>query len=199
MGLNERLGHKKANFVRLGLKAGAILGIAGGTALGVKKGQTEFDEYKSKEQQKQREENVATFAGIAQEQKGLAQRVDQEGTEIIKRTRGGVFGGGLVPPAPPPPPTARSVATRAIGVAVGQASLGEEIRRVGGDFFQSSLEQEERDARFRREAQQRAQRDTTTAMGGIGSTQAGVRDLARIGGRKVKKAVPNLNPLRFIR
>ena len=140
MGLNERLGHKKANFVRLGLKAGAILGIAGGTALGVKKGQTEFDEYKSKEQQKQREENVATFAGIAQEQKGLAQRVDQEGTEIIKRTRGGVFGGGLVPPAPPPPPTARSVATRAIGVAVGQASLGEEIKRVGGDFFQSSLE-----------------------------------------------------------
>ena len=199
MGLNERLGHKKANFVRLGLKAGAILGIAGGTALGVKKGQTEFDEYKSKEQQKQREENVATFAGIAQEQKGLAQRVDQEGTEIIKRTRGGVFGGGLVPPAPPPPPTARSVATRAIGVAVGQASLGEEIKRVGGDFFQSSLEKEERDARFRREAQQRAQADTTTAMGGIGSTQAGVRDLARIGGRKVKKAVPNLNPLRFIR
>lgn len=199
MGLNERLGHKKANFVRLGLKAGAILGIAGGTALGVKKGQTEFDEYKSKEQQKQREENVATFAGIAQEQKGLAQRVDQEGTEIIKRTRGGVFGGGLVPPAPPPPPTARSVATRAIGVAVGQASLGEEIKRVGGDFFQSSLDKEERDARFRREAQQRAQADTTTAMGGIGSTQAGVRDLARIGGRKVKKAVPNLNPLRFIR
>lgn len=199
MGLNERLGHKKARFVRLGLKAGAVLGIAGGTALGVKKGQTEFDEYKSKEQQKQREENQAVFAGIAQAQKGLAQRVDQEGTEIIKRTRGGVFGGGLVPPAPPPPPTAKSVATRAIGVAVGQASLGEEIRRVGGDFFQSSLEKEERDARFRKEAQQRAQSQTTTAMGGIGSTEAGVRDLARIGGRKVKKAVPNLNPLRFIR
>ena len=33
MGLNERLGKKKANFVRLGLKAGAVLGIAGGTAL----------------------------------------------------------------------------------------------------------------------------------------------------------------------
>jgi hypothetical protein len=95
MGLNERLGHKKARFVRLGLKAGAVLGIAGGTALGVKKGQTEFDEYKSKEQQKQREENVATFAGIAQEQRGLAQRVDQQGTEIITRTRGGVFGGGI--------------------------------------------------------------------------------------------------------
>jgi hypothetical protein len=199
MGLNERLGHKKARFVRLGLKAGAVLGIAGGTALGVKKGQTEFDEYKSKEQQKQREENVATFAGIAQEQRGLAQRVDQQGTEIITRTRGGVFGGGLVPPAPPPPPTARSVATRAVGVAVGQASLGEEIRRVGGDFFQASLDKEERDARFRAEQQARAREQSSTAMGGIGSTEAGVRDLARIGGRKVKKAVPNLNPLRFIR
>jgi hypothetical protein len=199
MGLNERLGHKKARFVRLGLKAGAVLGIAGGTALGVKKGQTEFEDYKSKEQQKQREENVATFAGIAQEQRGLAQRVDQQGTEIITRTRGGVFGGGLVPPAPPPPPTARSVATRAVGVAVGQASLGEEIRRVGGDFFQSSLDKEERDARFRAEQQARAREQSSTAMGGIGSTEAGVRDLARIGGRKVKKAVPNLNPLRFIR
>jgi hypothetical protein len=199
MGLNERLGHKKARFVRLGLKAGAVLGIAGGTALGVKKGQTEFEDYKSKEQQKQREENVATFAGIAQEQRGLAQRVDQQGTEIITRTRGGVFGGGLVPPAPPPPPTARSVATRAVGVAVGQASLGEEIRRVGGDFFQASLDKEERDARFRAEQQARAREQSSTAMGGIGSTEAGVRDLARIGGRKVKKAVPNLNPLRFIR
>jgi len=199
MGLNERLGHKKARFVRLGLKAGAVLGIAGGTALGVKKGQTEFDEYKSKEQQRQREENLATFAGVAQAQKGLAQRVDQEGTEIIKRTRGGVFGGGLTAPPPPPPPTARSVATRAIGVAVGQASLGDEIRRVGGDFFQASLEKEEREARFRQQEQQRAQSQTTTAMGGIGSTEAGVRDLARIGGRKVRKAVPNLNPLRFIR
>ena len=104
-----------------------------------------------------------------------------------------------MPPAPPPPPTARSVATRAVGVAVGQASLGEEIRRVGGDFFQASLDKEERDARFRAEQQARAREQSSTAMGGIGSTEAGVRDLARIGGRKVKKAVPNLNPLRFIR
>ena len=196
-----RLGQKTKKFVRLGLKAGIVAGSIGSAALGVKKTQSEFDKYKDSEQQRQREENVATFAGIAADSKKRigAQRVDQQGTEIITRTRGGVFGGGLVPPAPPPPPTARSVATRAVGVAVGQASLGEEIRRVGGDFFQSSLDKEERDARFRREAQQRAQRDTTTAMGGIGSTQAGVRDLARIGGRKVKKAVPNLNPLRFIR
>jgi hypothetical protein len=201
MGLNERLGHKKANLVRLGLKAGAVLGIAGGTALGVKKGQTEFDEYKSKEQQKQREENVAVFAGIARDSKSRigAQRVDQEGTEIIKRTRGGVFGGGLTAPPPPPPPTAKSLATRAVGVAVGQASLGDEIKRAGGAFFQASLEKEEREARFRAEQQARAQADTTTAMGGIGSTEAGVRDLARIGGRKLKKAVPNLNPLRFVR
>ena len=196
-----RLGQKTKKFVRLGLKAGIVAGSIGSAALGVKKTQSEFDKYKESEQQRQREENVATFAGIAADSKKRigAQRVSQSGEEIITRTRGGVFGGGLVPPAPPPPPTARSVATRAVGVAVGQASLGEEIRRVGGDFFQSSLDKEERDARFRREAQQRAQRDTTTAMGGIGSTQAGVRDLARIGGRKVKKAVPNLNPLRFIR
>ena len=201
MGLNERLGHKKANLVRLGLKAGAVLGIAGGTALGVKKGQSDFDEYKSKEQQRQREENVATFAGIARDSRERigAQRVDQQGTEIITRTRGGVFGGGLVPPAPPPPPTARSVATRAVGVAVGQASLGDEIRRAGGQFFQASLDREERDARFRAEQQARSQTQSSTAMGGIGSTEAGVRDLARIGGRKVRKAVPNLNPLRFVR
>jgi hypothetical protein len=72
-------------------------------------------------------------------------------------------------------------------------------RAVGGDFFQASLDKEERDARFRAEQQARAREQSSTAMGGIGSTEAGVRDLARIGGRKVKKAVPNLNPLRFIR
>jgi len=199
MGLNERLGKKKANFVRLGLKAGAVLGIAGGTALGVKKGQTEFEDYKSKEQQKQREENVAVFAGVAQAQKGLAQRVDQEGTEIIKRTRGGVFGGGLTAPPPPPPPTAKGLATKAIGVAVGGASFKEELLSAGRDFYESSLEKEERERRFRQQEQQRAQSQTTTAMGGIGSTEAGVKDLARIGGRKLKKAVPNLNPLRFVR
>jgi len=201
MGLNERLGHKKAKFVRLGLKAGAVLGIAGGTALGVKKGQTEFDEYKSKEQQRQREENVAVFAGIAKDSRERigAQRVDQQGTEIITRTRGGVFGGGLVPPAPPPPPTAKSVATRAIGVAVGQASLGDEIKRAGGQFFQASLDKEEREARFRAEQQARSREQSSTAMGGIGSTEASTKDLLRIGGRKVKSGAGKLNPLRFIR
>ena len=194
-----RLGHKAKRFVRLGLKAGIVAGSLGGAALGVKQSKSEFDKYKESEQQRQREENVATFAGIAADSKKRigAQRVDQEGTEIIKRTRGGVFGEGLVPPAPPPPPTARSVATRAVGVAVGQASLGEEIRRVGGDFFQSSLDKEERDARFRREQQARAQSGATTAMGGIGSTEASTKDLLRIGGRKVKKAIPN--PLKFVR
>ena len=182
MGLNERLGHKKARFVRLGLKAGAVLGIAGGTALGVKKGQTEFDEYKSKEQQKQREENVAVFGGIAQEQKGLAQRVSQDGNEIIKRTRGGVFGEGLVPPAPPPPPTPKGLAVRAVGVAVGQASLGDEIKRAGGQFYQASLSREESDAKFRAEQAKKAQSRATTALGGAEglSAEAGVKDLARI-------------------
>ena len=99
--------------------------------------------------------------------------------------------------APPPPPTARSVATRAVGVAVGQASLGEEIRRVGGDFFQASLSREETDARFRREQGQRAQGGATTAMGGVGSTEASTKDLLRIGGRKLKSAIPN--PLKFVR
>ena len=194
-----RLGHKAKRFVRLGLKAGVVAGALGGAALGVKTSKNEFDKYKDSEQQRQREENVATFAGIAADSKKRigAQRVDQQGTEIITRTRGGVFGGGLVPPAPPPPPTARSVATRAIGVAVGQASLGEEIRRVGGDFFQSSLDKEERDARFRAEAQQRAQSGATTAMGGVGSTDASTKDLLRIGGRKLKSAIPN--PLKFVR
>ena len=183
-----RLGHKAKRFVRLGLKAGIVAGSLGGAALGVKQSKSEFDKYKESEQQRQREENVSTFAGIAADSKKRigAQRVDQEGTEIIKRTRGGVFGEGLVPPAPPPPPTARSVATRAVGVAVGQASLGEEIRRVGGEFFQSSLSQAETDARFRREAQSRAQSGATTAMGGVGSTDAGVKDLLRLGKNKLK-------------
>ena len=201
MGLNERLGHKKARFVRLGLKAGAVLGIAGGTALGVKKGQTEFDEYKSKEQQRQREENVAVFAGIAKDSKSRigAQRVDQEGTEIIKRTRGGVFGGGLTAPPPPPPPTAKGLATKAIGVAVGGASFKEELLSAGRDFYESSLEKEERERRFRQEEGQRARDQSTTAMGGIGSTDASTKDLLRIGGRKLKSGAGKLNPLRFVR
>ena len=183
-----RLGQKTKKFVRLGLKAGIVAGSIGSAALGVKKTQSEFDKYKESEQQRQREENVATFAGIAADSKKRigAQPVSQSGEEIITRTRGGVFGGGLVPPAPPPPPTARSVATRAVGVAVGQASLGEEIRRVGGDFFQASLSREETDARFRREQAQRARSQGTTAMGGVGSTDAGVKDLLRLGKNKLK-------------
>ncbi len=183
-----RLGQKTKKFVRLGLKAGIVAGSIGSAALGVKKTQSEFDKYKESEQQRQREENVATFAGIAADSKKRigAQPVSQSGEEIITRTRGGVFGGGLVPPAPPPPPTARSVATRAVGVAVGQASLGEEIRRVGGDFFQSSLDKEERDARFRQQEGQRARSQGTTAMGGVGSTDAGVKDLLRLGKNKLK-------------
>ena len=194
-----RLGQKTKKFVRLGLKAGIVAGSIGSAALGVKKTQSEFDKYKESEQQRQREENVASFSGIAADSKKRigAQPVSQSGEEIITRTRGGVFGGGLVPPAPPPPPTARSVATRAVGVAVGQASLGEEIRRVGGEFFQSSLSQAETDARFRREAQSRAQSGATTAMGGIGSTEASTKDLLRIGGRKLKSAIPK--PLKFVR
>lgn len=194
-----RLGQKQKKFVRLGLKAGVAAGALGGAALGVKKSQSEFDKYKESEQQRQREENVAVFAGIAADSKKRigAQPVSQSGEEIIKRTRGGVFGEGLVPPAPPPPPTARGLAGAAVGVAVGGASLGDEIRRVGGDFYRSSLSKEETDRKFRAEQAARAREQSTTAMGGIGSTDASTRDLLRIGGRKVKKAIPN--PLKFVR
>ena len=34
-------------------------------------------------------------------------------------------------------------------------------------------------------------------MGGVGSTDASTKDLLRIGGRKLKSAVPN--PLKFVR
>jgi len=163
-----RLGQKQKKFVRLGLKAGVVAGSLGSAALGVKKTQSEFDKYKDSEQQKQREENVAVFAGIAADSKKRigAQRVSQSGEEILKRTRGGVFGAGLTPPAPPPPPTPRGLAGAAVGVAVGQASLGDEIRRVGGDFYRASLSKEETDRKFRAEQAQRAREQGTTAMGG---------------------------------
>jgi hypothetical protein len=197
--MSIRLGQKTKKFVRLGLKAGVAAGALGGAALGVKQSNNEFDKYKESEQQRQREENVAVFAGIAADSKKRigAQPVSQSGEEILKRTRGGVFGAGLTPPAPPPPPTPRGLAGAAVGVAVGQASLGDEIRRVGGDFYRSSLSKEETDRKFRAEQAARAREQSTTAMGGVGSTEASTKDLLRIGGRKVRSAVPN--PLKFVR
>tara|TARA_R110001592_G_scaffold109022_1_gene304374 strand:- start:725 stop:1306 length:582 start_codon:yes stop_codon:yes gene_type:complete len=189
MGLNERIGHKKANFVRLGLKAGAVLGAVAGINLGKKAGETHFEEYKSKEQQKQREENVATFAGVAQSTKGLAQPVSQSGEEIIKRTRGGVFGGGLVPPAPPPPPSKPALIGKVVGVAVGQASLKEELVSAGKDYYERSLSRDEADKKFREAQRQRSQSASTTAEGGVGSTEASTKDLLRIGKRKAVKKI----------
>lgn len=187
MGLNERIGHKKANFVRLGLKAGAVLGAVAGINLGKKAGETHFEEYKSSEQAKQKEELEATFAGIAQSTKGLAQPVSQSGEEIIKRTRGGVFGGGLVPPPPPPPPNQKQVMGKVVGVAVGSASLKEELISAGKDYYERSLSREEADKKFRDAQRERAQSASTMAEGGIGTTTASTKELLRIGKKKAGK------------
>ena len=151
MGLNERIGHKKANFVRLGLKAGAVLGAVAGINLGKKAGETHFEEYKSKEQQKQR--------------------------------------GGLVPPAPPPPPSKPALIGKVVGVAVGQASLKEELVSAGKDYYERSLSRDEADKKFREAQRQRSQSASTTAEGGVGSTEASTKDLLRIGKRKAVKKI----------
>ena len=77
--MSIRLGHKTKRFVRLGLKAGVAAGALGGAALGVKQSKTEFDKYKESEQQRQREENVAVFAGIA-----VAQTLNVVGVGLVE-------------------------------------------------------------------------------------------------------------------
>ena len=182
MGLNERIGHKRANIVRLGLKTA----IVAGAVLGVKQGSTEFDKFKNSEQASQREDNQATFASAVGNLKGIAQPVGQEGEEIISRTRGGVFGSGFVPPAPPAPPTKKGLATQAIGVATGQTTLKDEIHKAGGDFYKSSLSSEQTRTKFELQKQKASQKASTPAQGGIGTTKASKKELLVLGKNKLK-------------
>jgi len=180
-----RLGHKTKNALRLGAKITVGVGSLVGGGLGVKH---EGDKFISSERDKQKEENQSVFAGIAKDlgDRGTP-RTPADGSSIVKKTSAVVVGSGHQVVPPPPPPSKAAMGAKVVGVMVGGASLKDELISAGQDYHQRSLTREEQEKQLRKAQQKKAKDGASMAQGGIGGTDASVKDLARIGRRKAKK------------
>ena len=183
-----RLGHKTKNALRLGAK----VAIGVGALLGAKH---EGDKFISSEQDKQRGENQSVLAGVAKDlgERGTP-RTEAAGSSIVKKTTPVITGAGHQVVPPPPPLSKTAMGAKVVGVMVGGASLKDELISAGQDYHQRSLSREEQEKRLRESQQKTARSGTTVAQGGVGSTDASVKELAKIGKRKAKKKLTPKKP-----
>ena len=193
-----RLGHKVKNADRVGVKVVVGAGALAGAALGVKE---EADKYAVAKRDEQRVVNAGVFEGIAKDMgdRGVP-KTAADGSSIAKKSSPVVLGGGRVAPPAPPPPTMKSMGIKAVGVAVGGASLKDELISAGSDYYQRSLSREEQEKNFRKAEEVKAKAGGTTAQGGIGSTEASSKELLKLGAKKAKKKLtPSMpkNPFKY--
>lgn len=193
-----RLGHKQKKFARLGAKVVVGAGALAGAALGVKQ---EADKFAVAKRAEQRVVDAGVFQGIAKDmgERGVP-KTAADGSTIVKKTSPIVLGEGKVAPPPPPPPTMKTGITKVVGVAVGGASLKDELISAGSDYYQRSLSREEQEKNFRAAEEAKAKAGGTKALGGIGSTEASSKELLKLGAKKAKKKLtPSMpkNPFKY--